>query len=769
MAPAGPDNLNGQGLRVLLGEISETVAVVDASCRIVITNDSAATGDPDQVLGLESPGAERFRPAGRRYEWRDLPLSRAVLTGEVVCDEECFRMAADGVRFSLSCRAAPIRDEMGEITGGVLVERDITQERRSAGDLQAARAHADEILERISDMVFAVDRRWRYTYLNRRALERVRQAVGRDATADELVGQSCWEVFPEWASSPIRDAFERSLHEQRPVHVETYVPAARSWFDVRLYPSASGLSVYLCDITERHRATEQLAYQARLLENVEDAVVATDPQGTVTAWNGGAERLFGWSGAEAVGRPVTEVVVRAEPVPPFTEAARGLALTGRHHAQETRCRRDGTHVATDEVTLVLRDDSGRVTGYLGIARDVTEARGARREAERRLAQQAAVADLGQRALRDDGIPALLGEAAGAVRRGLEIEYSRVDELLPGARGLRVRAGEGWPPGVVGSVLGAGRDSVSGYALLTGQPVIVDDTASQSRFAVSGLARAHHIRSEIAVVIDPLHGPFGVLVALATHSRAFSEQDVSFMQSVANVLADSIDRAVLRRRLATAREAERSRIARDLHDEALRELSDVIALAALSRRSGHDQDEQSWNALMTGLHRVGRQLRAAIHNLTIAGHEERPFADLLADVVSAQAELAGATAIHLHGEPALPGISLGPDGTELLRIVREAITNARRHSGATNITVDAGGSTDRAVRIDVADDGGWPHRRAAVRGRRSAGIAGMFDRAERLGATLRIAHRKGGGTRVTIELPLAGRPFRIQERPVDGAG
>lgn len=162
----------------------------------------------------------------------------------------------------------------------------------------------------------------------------------------------------------------------------------------------------------------------------------------------------------------------------------------------------------------------------------------------------------------------------------------------------------------------------------------------------------------------------------------------------------------------------------------------------------------WNALMSGLHRVGCQLRGAIHNLSMADQEKRTFADLLADVVSAQAELAGATTVRLRGESALPGISLGPAGSELLRIVREAITNARRRSGGTTVAVDAGRSTDRAIRIDIADDGVWLRRRAAVRDRRTAG---MFDWAERLGARLRIAHGKGGGTRVAIELPLAGRP------------
>jgi signal transduction histidine kinase len=110
-------------------------------------------------------------------------------------------------------------------------------------------------------------------------------------------------------------------------------------------------------------------------------------------------------------------------------------------------------------------------------------------------------------------------------------------------------------------------------------------------------------------------------------------------------------------------------------------------------------------------------------------------------------------IRLDGATSLPHGSLGYAGSELLRIVREAITNARCHSGAMIIAVDTGRSTGDAVRIDVADDGRWPGRREVVRDRLGTGITGMFDRAERLGAALRITGRKGGGTLVSVVLSL----------------
>ena len=171
----------------------------------------------------------------------------------------------DGALLVVDATGFPTRGPSGEITGYVVTHRDLQDEKRAAQELRAARAHADEILDRISDAVFAVDRRWRYTYLNRQAVAHAREALGRDVTAEDLLGQNCWEVFPDWTRSRFYEAFQDALRRQRAVQIEDYVPRADRWFDVRLYPSDTGLAIYLCDVTERRRAAEQLAYHASLL------------------------------------------------------------------------------------------------------------------------------------------------------------------------------------------------------------------------------------------------------------------------------------------------------------------------------------------------------------------------------------------------------------------------------------------------------------------------------------------------------------------------
>ena len=120
----------------------------------------------------------------------------------------------------------------------------------------------------------------------------------------------------------------------------------------------------------------------------------------------------------------------------------------------------------------------------------------------------------------------------------------------------------------------------------------------------------------------------------------------------------------------------------------------------------------------------------------------------------QSAMAVASEVRIQGHAELPSDSLGHRGTEVLRIIREAITNARAHSGAEMIAVDAGGSSPDVLRIEVIYDGQWPDRDSRVASRRGSGIIGMFERAAEVDAALRIEGGPGGGTRISVELPLA---------------
>ena len=93
------------------------------------------------------------------------------------------------------------------------------------------------------------------------------------------------------------------------------------------------------DVTERKRREEQLGYQAHLLENIQEAVMATDEQFTLTAWNKGAEQMFGWRANEVLGRTVHEAVRSAFSEEPLDQVLRELSESGQQHTDAVKITR----------------------------------------------------------------------------------------------------------------------------------------------------------------------------------------------------------------------------------------------------------------------------------------------------------------------------------------------------------------------------------------------------------------------------------------------
>jgi PAS domain S-box-containing protein len=239
-----------------------------------------------------------------------------------------------------------------------------------------------DILESITDEFFALDHQWRYTYINERALDRIRGGKGEGLRRDDLLGKNTWELYPEFVVSRFYEELHRALREQKTVELEEYSPLSERWFEVRAFPSEEGLSVYARDVTERKEAEKERAYHAHLLENIHDAVIATDEGFVITTWNKGAERMFGWRADEVLGRHPWEVVPVDLSEEQRAEALKELEERGRLRIEALTYAKDGTPVYVEGITIALRGEQseGQITGYVNIRRDLTE----RKEAEEAL-------------------------------------------------------------------------------------------------------------------------------------------------------------------------------------------------------------------------------------------------------------------------------------------------------------------------------------------------------------------------------------------------
>ncbi len=134
--------------------------------------------------------------------------------------------------------------------------------------LEAATAEEQlgNILESISDGFVALDKAWRYTYVNRKAAS----LFGR--LPQELIGKHIWTEFPEGVGQPFHLAYEKAMAKQIFIQMENHYEPWDRWFENRIYPSSNGISIFFHEITERKQAEQVARESADLLKGQNEAL-----------------------------------------------------------------------------------------------------------------------------------------------------------------------------------------------------------------------------------------------------------------------------------------------------------------------------------------------------------------------------------------------------------------------------------------------------------------------------------------------------------------
>src|SRR4051794_21122157 len=468
----------------------------------------------------------------------------------------------------------------------------------------------------------------------------------------------------------------------------------------------------MTDVTERRREEARLAYLAGLLDNTEDAIVAFDAEWLVTVWNRGAERLYGRTADEMLGRRATDVVRVELSDEQQLNARRAVAEGGRWRAEVTAYHQDGTPVPVEAITVALRGTQGEVTGYLAIHRDITE-------------RQRMLDELRESQQQSETILESVTDAAVAMDRDWRYVYAN-DRAL--AR----------------------------FAAWRGMPVRREDIIGKSAWELFPEARGteaeHRLRAamgatepvEFEMYFAPIDDSVEVHAVPSASGLSIYYRSITARRRAEEALREAErQRQEAERRLSDVREAERSRIARDLHDGALQGLAHALAVT-LPHGTNRDDDV---NAI---LRQVGQQLRAAIYDLSVEEHGERTFGDSLGDLVDVTREMAPDCDVTLDIKADLAARSFGRRQAEVLRILGEALTNARRHAQASHIVVWVRG-TEARLAVEVTDDGrGAAAGLAATPGQ---GVRGMYERAHLLGADLDI-RTDDTGTTVRLQIGLS---------------
>ena len=285
----------------------------------------------------------------------------------------------------------------------------------------------------------------------------------------------------------------------------------------------------------------------------------------------------------------------------------------------------------------------------------------------------------------------------------------------------------------------------------------------------------------AVLVEPLpvEGQPGLMIALRRRDPGFDRSELAAASDLARSIVERLEaeRSTERERLrhgVQARERERARWARELHDETIQGLGSLRLLLEYAHCL-NNPDERD-RALENALAEVDREIESLRHLITAL----RPAAldDLgLVAALEALARRAGAIdGLRITTDIAIPGAvpRLGPDlESAVYRIAQEAINNAAKHSGAAHATLALRVDGDRLVAV-VSDDGngfsvtrsgdgaasargdnGSPRRGSPPGLSGGVGLATMRERAELVGAELEISSQPGMGTTVQVSVPISG--------------
>ncbi|MEA2159011.1 MAG: hypothetical protein QOD66_1391 [Solirubrobacteraceae bacterium] len=686
---------------------------------------------------------------GRPYELKEWPLVRAIAFGEEVIDEEYFYFLRNGRRATVRCSSGPIYDA-GRIVAGVLTMREIAHEQRLAEE----RIYHAMLLENIQDGVLATDRAFVLTAWNRGAEELF------GWTEEEALGRPVYELLPQgYSASEQRDEMRHLIDtgRWRGEHVwytKDGSPVRAEGITVALKDGRGDTTGYLCimrDTRERDRAREDARQGTQtVLERITDGFFALDLDWRFTYSNGRAVEIA----SRLTGGSFTREKLLGQTLWEILPAVAGTRLEERLRSAV----RDQVSAAFE---YMYPDDGQQfevraypsADGLSVYLLDVTEQRDAEQERLELTRRNSSVAELGLRALASDDLQTLLDEAVTLTARALGVGVVTLVEIVAGGQELLLRAAVGCGDGAVGQVsTNVGPASLIGYTVMAGEPVISQDLTRDGRFSTRATLAEHGLSSAVSVLIAGRDEPFGALAAFSKVRHAFAEEDLSFVQAVANAVATAAERGEVQQRLIEVREAERRRIARDLHDEALQGLTYAISRAQAP--AGSDEAVDRLTDLVPALERVSAQVRGAIFDLRMAGEHNQPLPDLLRSLVALHAAMADGCEITLEVGEGVPADPVSTVGTQLLRILGEALNNARRHAGANEVKVRVWASS-RRVCAEVSDDGRGTETKLSA-GTSATGLTGMRERAELMGGHLDIFSELGVGTTVRVELPLGPR-------------
>jgi PAS domain S-box-containing protein len=378
-----------ENLRHEIAERQRAEAVIKQFPAIIESTDDAIISKTlDRSITSWNPAAERMfgyaaseiigKPITLLFPPDRLQEETAILAritrGERIRNFETVRVRKDGRLLDVSATISPIKDAEGKITGVSKIVRDITERKQAELALKEGELRYRSLFENMlggyayCQVLLERDRVSDFIYLA------VNRAFEELTGLKDVVGKKISEVIPgiQQTNPELFDLYTRVVLTGRPEKYELQVKPLGRWFSISVYcnQEKERFTIVFDNITDRKQADEKIAEQAAFMDKAQDAILVRDLEGNIRFWNHGAERMYGWTRDEVVGRNIGGLLYTD---PKIFEKSNGLAISqGEWHGELQHLTKDRGEITIEARWTLIRDNEGRPKSVLAINTDITE-------------------------------------------------------------------------------------------------------------------------------------------------------------------------------------------------------------------------------------------------------------------------------------------------------------------------------------------------------------------------------------------------------------
>lgn len=253
---------------------------------------------------------------------------------------------------------------------------DVTDRKRAEHELMASEQYWRTIVDNTYDWEYWVDPKGKLLY-NARSCERITgRPISEWKNGISLLKEICHQEDRRKLEEHFR--IEKAASGPGAITFRILTPEGQvRWVDHVCQPVMSPQGKYLGtrvsnrNVSSSKENEQLLSYHSALLDNLSDAVIASDQEFCLTAWNKAAEKLYGWKAEEVLGKPGLDIIRTEFPERDKEAMLKAISTEGRYYGEATQMTRDGTRFPVDVRSIVLRDQAGKVTGYLSVNRDIS--------------------------------------------------------------------------------------------------------------------------------------------------------------------------------------------------------------------------------------------------------------------------------------------------------------------------------------------------------------------------------------------------------------